>query len=82
MELAAQAAGIKHIEFYIEPIAAALEYEKSISKEATGLDKPETAEQRRNVPLSVGADRVRGRFEAMSTEELLEIVAGQGSATG
>ncbi len=48
----------------------------------TGLDKPETAEQRRNVPLSVGADRVRGRFEAMSTEELLEIVAGQGSATG
>lgn len=43
----------------------------------TGLDKPETREQRRNVPLSAGAERVKARFEAMSTEELLEILAGK-----
>lgn len=47
----------------------------------TGLDKPETPEQRRNVPLSAGAERVRNRFEAMSTEELLEILAGKEAAT-
>lgn len=41
----------------------------------TGLDKPETPEQRRNVLLSLGAERVKARFEAMSTEELLEILA-------
>jgi phage terminase small subunit len=47
----------------------------------TGLDKPETPEQRRNVPLSPGAERVKARFEAMSTEELLEILAGKEAAT-
>ena len=44
----------------------------------TGLDKPE---QRRNVPLSPGAERVKARFEAMSTEELLEILARKEAAT-
>ena len=48
----------------------------------TGLDKPETAEARRNVPLSAGAERVKNRFEAMSTNELLEILAGKEAATG
>lgn len=48
----------------------------------TGLDKPETPEERRNVPLSTGAERVKARFEAMSTEELLEILAGKEAATG
>ncbi len=48
----------------------------------TGLDKPETAEQRRNVPLSPGAERLKARFEAMSTEELLEIAARNDAATG
>jgi hypothetical protein len=43
----------------------------------TGLNTPETPEQRRNVPLSAGAERVKARFEAMSTEELLEILAGK-----
>lgn len=33
MELAAKVAGLKSIEFFIEPIAAALEYEKTISRE-------------------------------------------------
>ena len=47
----------------------------------TGLDKPETAEARRNVPLSAGAERVKARFEAMSTEELLEILAGKEAST-
>jgi phage terminase small subunit len=41
----------------------------------TGLDKPETPDQRRNVPLSAGAERVKTRFEAMSTNELLELLA-------
>ncbi len=45
-----------------------------------GLDKPETQEERRNVPLSPGAERVKARFEAMSTEELLEIAAGKDAA--
>jgi phage terminase small subunit len=48
----------------------------------TGLDKPETPEQRRNVPLSPGAERIKARFEAMSTEELLEILAGKEAAGG
>ena len=48
----------------------------------TGLDKPEAAEARRNVPLSAGAERVKNRFEAMSTNELLEILAGKEAATG
>jgi phage terminase small subunit len=47
----------------------------------TGLDKPETPEARRNVPLSAGAERVKARFEAMSTEELLEILARKEAAT-
>lgn len=47
----------------------------------TGLDKPETPEQRRNVPLSPGAERVKARFEAMSTEELLEILSEKEAAT-
>lgn len=47
----------------------------------TGLDKPETPEERRNVPLSAGAERVKARFEAMSTEELLEILAEKEAAT-
>ena len=47
----------------------------------TGLNTPETPEQRRNVPLSAGAERVRNRFEAMSTEELLEILAAKEAAT-
>jgi phage terminase small subunit len=41
----------------------------------TGLDKPESADQRQNVPLSAGAERVKARFEAMSTSELLELIA-------
>lgn len=41
----------------------------------TGLDKPEAHEERRNVPLSAGAERVKERFEAMSTNALLEILA-------
>jgi phage terminase small subunit len=48
----------------------------------TGLDKPETPEQRRNVPLSPGAERVKARYEAMSTEELLEILAAKEAADG
>ena len=48
----------------------------------TGLDKPETPEARRNVSLSAGAERVKNRFEAMSTNELLEILAGKEAATG
>jgi phage terminase small subunit len=48
----------------------------------TGLDKPESAETRRNVPLSAGAERVKARFEAMSTEELLEILAGKDRLLG
>ncbi len=48
----------------------------------TGLDKPETPEQRRNVPLSAGAERIKARFEAMSTNELLEILAGKEAAAG
>ena len=48
----------------------------------TGLDKPETAEARRNVPLSAGAEHVKNRFEAMSTNELLEILAGKEAAAG
>ena len=47
----------------------------------TGLDKPETPEQRRIVPLSPGAERIKARFEAMSTEELLEILARKEAAT-
>jgi phage terminase small subunit len=48
----------------------------------TGLDKPETPEQRRrNVPLSSGAEHVKARFETMSTEELLEILAEKEAAT-
>lgn len=47
----------------------------------TGLDKPEVPEWRRNVPLSAGAERVKARFEAMSTNELLEILAGKEAAT-
>lgn len=33
MEAAAHAAGIKHVAFYMEPLAAALEFEKTISRE-------------------------------------------------
>lgn len=40
-----------------------------------GLDKPETPEERRNEPLSPGAERIKARFEAMSTNELLEVLA-------
>ena len=48
----------------------------------TGLDKPETPETRRNAPLSVGAERIRNKFEALSTNDLLEILAGKEAATG
>ncbi|TDF53924.1 molecular chaperone [Cupriavidus sp. L7L] len=37
MEEAAKAAGLKNVEFFMEPIAAALEYEKSISREQVVL---------------------------------------------
>ena len=48
----------------------------------TGLDKPETAEERWNAPLSSEAERVKARFEAMSTEELLEMVAAKNDEGG
>ena len=48
----------------------------------TGLDKPETPEHRRNVPLSPGAERIRVKFEAMSTNELLEILAAKEAPVG
>ena len=46
-----------------------------------GLDKPEAPEERHNVPLSPGAERVKARFDIMSTNELLEILAGNYVAT-
>ena len=39
-----------------------------------GLDKPEPHQDR---PLSPGAERIRSKFEAMSTSELLEILAAK-----
>lgn len=48
----------------------------------TGLDKPETAEQRRNVSLSPRAERISDKFEAMSTNELLEILATKEAPVG
>lgn len=44
-----------------------------------GLDTPEPHQDR---PLSPGAERIRSKFEAMSTNELLEILAGQDAAAG
>jgi phage terminase small subunit len=46
----------------------------------SGLDKPDPAENRRNMPLSPGAQRVKSRIEAMSTNELLELVAAKEEA--
>jgi hypothetical protein len=40
-----------------------------------GYDKPEPPEERRNRPLSPGAGRLRARYESMSDNELLEILA-------
>ncbi len=42
----------------------------------SGLDKPESQAQRRDVPLSPGAQRLQAQLAAMSTEELKELVAG------
>ena len=41
----------------------------------TGLNKPESQAQRRDVPLSPGAQRLQAKLAAMSTEELKELVA-------
>lgn len=40
-----------------------------------GFDKPEPPEERRNRPLSPGAERLKARYESMSDNELLEILA-------
>lgn len=42
-----------------------------------GFDKPEPPEERRNKPLSPGAERVKAHYEAMSDSELLELIAGR-----
>ncbi len=43
----------------------------------TGLNRPETPEERLNRPLSPGAERLRAHYEAMTDGELLEILAGR-----
>lgn len=48
----------------------------------TGLNQPETAGARQNVPLSPGAERIKARYESMSTNELLEILARKESPAG
>jgi len=42
-----------------------------------GFDKPEPPEERRNRPLSPCAERVKDRYEAMSDNELLELIAAK-----
>lgn len=42
-----------------------------------GFDKPEPPEERRNRPLSPGAERVKAHYEAMSDDELLELIAAE-----
>jgi phage terminase small subunit len=76
----------------IRAVLGAIEMAKELGKPAscisgwmtvarlTGLDKPDPAENRRNMPLSPGAQRVKSRIEAMSTNELLELVAAKEEA--
>jgi len=42
-----------------------------------GFDKPEPPEERRNRPLSPGAECVKAHYEAMSDNELLELIAAE-----